>query len=508
MTILTEQALEFAKAHISKYYDSDFFPKPPEFDAIWHSWDDVKKELSSKNISKFWVIPPRALAAPKTTGDFRVVHQLEPLDAIIYTALAFEIADAIEEARPPANEKVACSYRFNLEDGNFFSGGTGYGDFIEAVETLSDKFEYILVTDITDFYNQIYLHRLNHAIEYADKDLKSVGDDLEGFISRLNSKASQGIPVGPAASIVMSESVLIDVDLYIKNQGFHHTRYVDDFRIFGDSFEQLRQLQQSLTLYLYENHRLVLSGYKTEIKNADDYVKQKLHNPYAEEKTDLFKSLEIFNPYTEDVEEIEIEIEDENELLIARLTHIINRVLEFKKLDIGLARSAIRRARRHAVVEVLEPILDNLELFAPVINDVVLYLEEVIDDDTAQTLCLRFAELIDSPVLDLDLVRYWVEWHLSAHRNYLANDQIYNFIKKTPYFTNRARAAITLGDLAWVRDKKAVLHHLGSWERRALLNAARVLPGDEREHWLKLTEGSSPLLIDRWMAKWVRETSL
>ena len=45
MTILTEQSLEFAREHIGKYYDSDFFPKAIEFDALWHQWDEVKKDL-------------------------------------------------------------------------------------------------------------------------------------------------------------------------------------------------------------------------------------------------------------------------------------------------------------------------------------------------------------------------------------------------------------------------------------------------------------------------------
>lgn len=36
MTILAEAALEFSRKHITKYYDSDFFPKPLEFDALWH----------------------------------------------------------------------------------------------------------------------------------------------------------------------------------------------------------------------------------------------------------------------------------------------------------------------------------------------------------------------------------------------------------------------------------------------------------------------------------------
>lgn len=65
MTILTEQSLEFAREHIGKFYDSDFFPKPVEFEALWHQWDEVKKELLSKNVTKFWITAPRAMTISK-----------------------------------------------------------------------------------------------------------------------------------------------------------------------------------------------------------------------------------------------------------------------------------------------------------------------------------------------------------------------------------------------------------------------------------------------------------
>ncbi len=35
MSTLSEQALEFAKEHIEKFYDSDFFPKPLEYQAFF-----------------------------------------------------------------------------------------------------------------------------------------------------------------------------------------------------------------------------------------------------------------------------------------------------------------------------------------------------------------------------------------------------------------------------------------------------------------------------------------
>ena len=59
MTILTDQALEFAREHILKFYDSDFFPKPIEFEALWHQWDEVKKESQSKNVACFGSPIPR-----------------------------------------------------------------------------------------------------------------------------------------------------------------------------------------------------------------------------------------------------------------------------------------------------------------------------------------------------------------------------------------------------------------------------------------------------------------
>src|SRR5579862_917888 len=203
MAILTTDALNFARAHIENFYDSDFFPKSIEFAALWHHWDKVLAELTSKNVGKIWVTLPRVMAVPKPRIGYRVVHQLEPVDALVYTALAAEVTDQVEVARIPADLKVACSYRFLKADGSFFAGGNGWMDFVDKTEQLSQKYAFVLTTDITDFYNQVGLHRLNNAIEHADAGLKSWADDIEKLITVINGKVSQGVPVGPAASIVM-----------------------------------------------------------------------------------------------------------------------------------------------------------------------------------------------------------------------------------------------------------------------------------------------------------------
>jgi hypothetical protein len=507
MSILGDGSLEFAREHISKYYDSDFFPKSVEFEALWHQWAEVKAELMSKNVGKMWITPPRAMTIAKPKGGFRVVHQLEPLDAVVYAALAHHIAPEIEAARMPRDQHVACSYRLNVADGSFFAGGSGWTDFEQKTESLADANKYILVTDISDFYNQIYLHRVNNAIELAGAQLKPIGDDVERFLGTLNSKTSQGIPVGPAPSIVIAEAVLIDVDRFIRDQGVSHTRYVDDFRIFSNSERQLKSVLEKLTLYLYENHRLTVSSEKTKVMSAAEFVQQNLHNHYAEEKVQLLETLEIFNPYTNEYEEVEVEVDDEDAVRHAQLVAALEKVINYGHLDLGLARSVIRAARRHSIPDLTFHILANFEFFVPAINDVVLYLQEVTDDDLANNLKGEIERIVQSPAVDSQICRFWIEWYVAQHSIYLSSEVLRSFVFNGPNIENQALAAITTKNVAWVRSHKATVYNLGGWARRAVLHSSRVLPGDERHHWLQMFIASSPVMLDRWVAKWVQDTA-
>lgn len=505
MSILSDESLEFAKKHITKFYDSDFFPKAFEFDALWHSWVDVKKELTTKNVSKHWVTSPRTLTSMKPKGGFRVVQQLDPLDTIVYTALAYSVADKVEAARVPKDQHVACSYRIDLDNGSLFAEGNGFGEFTIQSDKLANEHKFVLATDITDFYNQIYLHRLNNAIEFADRGLKPLGDDVEGFLSRLNGKASQGVPVGPAASIIMAEAVMMDIDEFLINKGVSHTRYVDDFRIFSETKNQLLSVLEDLTLYLYENHRLTLSSDKTKIIESEKYINEILHNHYELERVEIFHTLEIFNPYSGESEEVEIPVEDEAEIAGEQINVLADKVLERKILDLGLSRALIRKAKTYKIPDLAEIIFENFEFFTPVINDVCLYLSAVTDQSFALQWKDELISISESSLMERELVRIWFEWYLSNHTDLLKIPQLRKFIFSGPNIVSQSQAAIVSKNLSWVRDKKADLYTVGAWERRAILRATQILPSDEREHWLKLTETTSPIMIDRWIAKWVRE---
>lgn len=510
MGILTNNSLEFAKEHISKFYDSDFFPKPIEFEALWFNWDEVKKELISKNVLKHNITSPRILTASKSKGGFRIVHQLEPLDSIIYTALAFSVGDFIEKARPVVSEYIACSYRIDMKNGSFFGIGSGYQEFLDKTEEHAKNFPFTLTADISDFYNQIYLHRLNNAIEASDESLKTISDDIEGFIMKLNNKASQGIPVGPAASIIMAEATLMDVDQLLSNLGVVHTRYVDDFRIFSDSKGKLEYTLEELTSYLYSQHRLTLATDKTKIITSEEFLKNDFHNPYTEEKMEIYKTLEKVDPLKSSYSEVYIEEEMDEEMLeeieqIESIKTAIEKLLNFDYLDLGLSRSAIRKAKKIKTKEIIDYILENFNFFYPVINDVMLYFQEITDDDLAETLINTFEKIVGEGITN-KLARFWVEWYLCQNKIYLKSKVIKDFIYSSENLQHQAIASINTNNLAWVRTMKPKYYGFGSWDRRSLLYSARILPSDERESWLKLIV-SSPDPMERWMANWLIKTS-
>ncbi len=99
MTILTDADLDFAKEHLNRFADSDFFPPLYEYEAVWAKWDEFKEEVKKSNVEKQLFPTPLQLPAPKPNQTFRMVHQLDPLSCIIYTALAHAACKDLETKR-------------------------------------------------------------------------------------------------------------------------------------------------------------------------------------------------------------------------------------------------------------------------------------------------------------------------------------------------------------------------------------------------------------------------
>jgi hypothetical protein len=62
---LQETSLEWALLHVSNYYDSDFFPRLFEFDAIKRDWVNIKPHLLSIDLEDYAPQNPVISLAPK-----------------------------------------------------------------------------------------------------------------------------------------------------------------------------------------------------------------------------------------------------------------------------------------------------------------------------------------------------------------------------------------------------------------------------------------------------------
>lgn len=512
MSKLTTEALDFARVHIRQFYDSDFFPKPLEFDAIWHSWAEVVDYLTTKEIGSYPVSAPRAYAAPKSTGTFRIVHQLEPLNSLIYTAMAYMVAGELEAIRFPVEANVACSYRITLSNhkGEFFADGQGYGKFIERCTELSYINSHVLTVDIADFYNQIYVHRLENVISQCAQVGIQLSKDLENFLLSLNGTVSKGIPVGPAASILMAEAIMVDVDQFLAGRGVAHTRYVDDIRIFHNSRHELIKLLEKLSLYLYDTHRLSVAASKTKIISSEDFVAEYLSNPEAVEKQRLRELLANFASDLSDYGEssfIEIESDVIGNIEMQRvvLMDLLEEILSRDVLDLGLARLLLRRCKTSRIRAIVPSLIENFDFFAPVIRDVVLYLDKVSNPRFIQEYADSFGNLIEnSEAAGLPFVRYWLEYYFAQNHVYLADARIWRYVMETGNVCNQAIAALHSKNIPWVRQMRTRIDTLGPWEKRAVIMASQILAKQERMTWLGNLEQHAQSNMERWVIRWVR----
>lgn len=493
---LSEESIEFAKKHINKYYDSDFFPKSKIFDNLWMVWPQIKNYLTNVDISDIDTTIPKTFAARKSRGGYRIVHRLEPINAIVYTALAYMIARKIESARMPKELKIACSYRICIsDDGDFFEKKNCYTDFNDKSKELSKKYQYVLQTDITDFYNQIYVHRLQNAIETADASLFEISNEIERFILKINSNTSKGIPVGPAASIVFSEALMIDIDNFISNKGFEFTRYVDDIRIFSQEKKDLDKLLEELTTYLYEQHRLNLSSSKTYIYNISEFISKEINNPEEIEiqeqhklLVDFAEEFSILMGYENNfIDELQLQdLPNENQLKIKYqvLKDLLDKLVQTNKFDLGLIRHILKQARIRRCRNILPILLNNFHFFIPVIREVCLYLDCVLTKETIENNKELIHQILnDSELMNLSFVKYWINWLVIQKINLF--DKIYfkSFFNNLDYYW-KIKENIALRNITYINSLKINYDNFDIWTRLVILQGIKLLPIAEKKAFL------------------------
>ncbi|MEO3945783.1 RNA-directed DNA polymerase [Gorillibacterium sp. CAU 1737] len=511
---LSKGSLEWAKNHINRFYDSDFYVKPFEFKAIWSNWGEVSHHLSERSLGDLISLVKRPLIypTPKHSGGYRMVHQLDPLDSIIYAAMTREVAEYIESRRINTSDDVVFSYRIKVnENGELFDNEVGYEKFKNKSVEYAGANNYVLVTDITDFYNQIYHHRLQNAIQSCDNGLDEISKLIENFMMELTNQVSRGIPVGPSSSIVMAEALMIDIDEYIIGKDLPYIRYVDDIRIFSDDKNILNTVLHDLTSYLYSNHRLILSSSKTKILNSDEYVAKYIDDPHELEKTEIHNAIRELNlAVSDDYGFIEMTQSIDTLPPQSRIKaqgkafqSFLDMIISFERLDLGLSRHILRRSKYLKSRAILNQVLINFDFFTPVIRDVILYLDSVTSDKMFEYNQPLIESIVTSAATkDLPHIGYWL-------RNYLASTKFTRRSNILTQFVLRGSLreqgihAITQKKIPWVREHKDHIDQVGPWDRRAIIYSSQILSKDERNHWMNAISRRDDI-VDKSIASYIK----
>ena len=518
MDRLQSDSLEWAIKHIERFGDSDFFPVNFEFAAIRHTWNEILSSLVALDFSNYGPRPSRRMLVPKPNGTFRVVTQLDPIDALLYSAVVYEVAGAIEAWRIPKDQHVACSYRIAATaDGSLFEPANGWPNFRNQSKALAEsgEFQYVLLTDISDFYNQASQHRIENAVEQAGVAPERA-KAIEDFLNGLSAKQSRGVPVGPSASVVLTEACLGDVDTFLIRKGLSHTRYVDDFRVFCRDESQAITILHDLTKYLYASHRLVLNDSKTSIIGTREFLSKHLTDPDEEEERRKLRTMrehvqEMFDAigdysFNDDFTSVEDFLSDEDLKAAVRnnIKDLFDECLTNPVLPQGIVRHLLKRASSLRSNVLSNSVFSNLPKLAPVFPNVAKYISS-----TKSASRERGSEFIDfllqHPLGRLDYCRIWGLHALCSVEGMATPAKLWTVAETTQQHSTRVKAAVArlTRNIDWVREQKEDWSALGPWDRRGLIYGSSVLPNDERRPWLGVVEESSDSL-EAAVAKWVR----
>jgi len=382
----------------------------------------------------------------------------------------------------------------------------------------SGEYEYVLVADITDFYNQASQHRIENALELAGISTARA-KNIERFLSSVAAKQSRGLPVGPAASIILAEACLNDVDSFLMRRGLRHTRYVDDFRIFCSSRGEALQVLHDLTCYLYTSHRLALNAGKTRILPVEEFREEELLDPEEEVERGRMDQLLLlvqeilaeFGGYGafEELDEDAVNelVDDARQIGALRdsLVVMFSDCLSTNPLHLGIARHLLRRATQLRTNVLTRMVFDNLAKLGPVFRDVAIYLcaTKSASVERGDTL-VDF--LLNSDCGKLPFCRLWGVEILNRIVGIVSSELAWQVAEQSPGggdFRSLALVATSHKCVDWVREQKESWSHHGPWDKRGIVWASQVLPRDERGPWLSVVEGTGDLL-DKAVAQYVR----
>lgn len=510
---LTEKELQNGFEAIEHHGYSALLPPLPEWRDLAANWHSIRGELATIDLDAYHPVAPQRVYAPKNRATVRVASLLHPVDLIIFTSLVLIVADDLEIARIRRQARKVFSYRREQNSANrLYEANGSYGDFQRRLDERSARqlVSYVAIGDIADFYPRIYQHRLENVVESCARTPR--GREVSRVLVRkligdLSGNNSYGIPVGPYASRVLGEAVLIDVDAMLASAQIDFVRWVDDYFIFTRSENEAQRALILLAQALYDRHGLTLSALKTKILTKASFRRRFQVDPDVEvdQRMQMISELSArFDPYTDN--EVELTEEERTEFVGINILEIVERALEDRELvDYDTLVSLLRHPKLLGILPVEarkalgEVLLRNIEHLYPITEQVAEFFRTFIDlpwKDRKRIKSRLIASLL--PKRGKWSPDYYLIWILDvlASEAWREASEYVRILRDHPSALVRRAATLaiaatgTRADAIVARDKYEGATAL---ERLAILSATRKLGLDERRHWKRSLQLIGPL---------------
>lgn len=245
-----------------------------------------------------------------------------------------------------------------------------YYDGYEALR-LEKKYAYLMTTDISNCFYNIYSHSIAWAIRGKEMAKHNIGDDfselcenkLDKLMQWANYKETNGIVVGPEFSRIFAEIILQQVDLDVmhalKKDGiqlgkdYEIRRYVDDYFVYAQKkeyFEKIqRVLEDSLSFYKLHINQSKTNYYerpfstdRSDLRVEIQTLLQWLQDAIANKKSILEGNiyLNFVQHYRSLIHHYHVQYAEINGILLSRILGIVK---QFYKSKEGIKETLLKR---------------------------------------------------------------------------------------------------------------------------------------------------------------------
>ncbi len=184
--------------------------------------------------------PIRIHRVPKPDGGVRHLVHLGPIDGGRYTAAVRSVLPIVERASGPW--VMANRGRVTL-DGLALEDWRAARDRFRAVTRSNlDGVASVFLGDVEDCYGSIGRSTVMAALRRLGLDAADAGQ-VGSVLADLQRRGVRGLPVGPDASAILGNAVLLEVDQALAREGFTFLRWVDDVAVFAPNQEVAMRAQ-------------------------------------------------------------------------------------------------------------------------------------------------------------------------------------------------------------------------------------------------------------------------